>query len=342
MSLGRSFAGHSLPHKLELAAHHGFRGIELFYEDLYDFSKTVSSRDKPNGPDQLAAAAIIAKTCSSLSLSIICLQPFMHYEGLISRSLHDERIQEMSLWLDLAHTLGTDLILLPSSNLPEEQITNDMDLIVRDFQEIADMGLQRTPVVRFCFEALCWGTRVSTWEESWEVVQRVARSNFGLCLDSFNIAGRIYADPKSATGCAPDSTTALSRSLRRLVTTVDVSRLFLVQVADGERLYSPLNESHPFYNVEQPARMSWSRNARLLYGEEQYGGYLPIQAIMDAIVHGLGFKGWLSFEVFNRRLTEKDEQVPLEMAQRAARSWSRLTQDLRLDKAGPVRVQSML
>jgi 4-hydroxyphenylpyruvate dioxygenase len=342
MSLGRSFAGHSLPHRLELAAHYGFQGIELFYEDLYDFSKTLSSTDSPNGAEQRVAASIVSKTCSSLGMAIICLQPFMHYEGLISRELHDKRIQDMELWLELAHELGTDLILLPSSNLPADQITEDMDLIISDFQEVADMGLKATPVVRFAFEALCWGTRVSTWEESWDVVQRVARPNFGLCLDSFNIAGRIYADPKSKTGCLDGCNAAVSKSLRRLITTVDVSRVFLVQIADGERLEQPLDETHPFYNVEQPARMSWSRNARLLYGEEHFGGYLPIQAIMRAIVHGLGFEGWLSFEVFNRRLTESDGQVPEEMAQRAARSWRRLTKDLGLDRKYPARAQAML
>jgi 4-hydroxyphenylpyruvate dioxygenase len=266
----------------------------------------------------------------------------MHYEGLVSRSLHNKRIQDMELWLDLVYELKTELILLPSSNLPADQITEDMDLIISDFQEVADMGLQRTPVVRFAFEALCWGTRVSTWEESWDVVQRVARPNFGLCLDTFNIAGRIYADPKSATGCTPNCKSAVNESLKRLVTTVDVSRVFLVQIADGERLKRPLDETHPFFNVEQPARMSWSRNARLLYGEEQYGGYLPVQAIMHSIIHDLGFKGWLSFEVFNRRLTEKDHHVPEEMAQRAARSWSRLTKDLGLDKPHSQRVQAML
>jgi len=342
MSLGRSFAGHALPHKLEMAAHYDFKGIELFYEDLYDFSKTISSGSSPSDAEQLTAAAIISKTCSSLGLAIIALQPFMHYEGLISRSQHAKRIREMDLWLDIVHELGTDLILLPSSNLPADQITEDMGLIISDFREVADMGLQRTPQVRFAFEALCWGTRVSTWEESWDVVQRVARSNFGLCLDTFNIAGRIYADPKSSTGCLPDCNIAVSKSLKRLVSTVDVSSVFLVQVADGERLSRPLDETHPFYNVEQPARMSWSRNARLLYGEGQHGAYLPVQSIMSAIIHGLGFKGWLSFEVFNRRLTERDEHVPEEMAQRGAQSWSRMTKDLGLGESHPQRIQAML
>ncbi|KAI9170736.1 3-dehydroshikimate dehydratase [Paramyrothecium foliicola] len=342
MSLGRSFAGHALPHKLEMAARYGFHGIELFYEDLYDFAKVLSSNDSPSDTQQLAAASIISKTCSSLGLTIICLQPFMHYEGLVSRSLHAKRIQDMELWLDLVHELGTDLVLLPSSNLPADQITEDTGLIVKDFQEVADMGLQRTPIVRFAFEALCWGTRVSTWEESWDVVQRVSRSNFGLCLDSFNIAGRIYADPKSPDGCLPDCTSAVTQSLKRLVSTVDVSRVFLVQMADGERLSRPLDESHPFYNAEQPARMSWSRNARLLYGETQYGAYLPVKAIMSSIIHGLGFKGWLSFEVFNRRLTESDAHVPEEMAQRGAQSWSKLIKDMGLEESYPARVQAML
>ncbi|KAM5347675.1 hypothetical protein ACJ41O_007499 [Fusarium nematophilum] len=342
MSLGRCFAGHSLPHKLDMAQKYGFQGIEVFYEDLVDLAASLPGGATPD--NQIAAASTIRQLCAARSLSIICLQPFMHYGGLLDREAHRRSLIELRLWFRLAHTLGTDLILFPSSFLPSDKITDDLDVIVADFVEAADMALQESPVISFAYEALCWGTRIDTWEASWDIVQRVDRPNFGVCLDSYNILGRIYADPAAPSGRTEDHEEATLSSIKRILSDVDTSKLFLIQVADGERLSQPLDEHHPFYNSEQPSRMSWSRNARLFYGEPQYGGYLPCRNVLGAVVQGLGFEGWLSFEVFNRRLAEADEAVPEEMARRAAVSWVKMKTELGLrteDEMQP-RLQAML
>lgn len=317
-----------MAYKLSMAREYGFQGVEVFFEDLLDLAKKL-----PGGAtdeNQLSAARTLRKLCDERELTIIALQPFMHYEGLIDRQEHQRRIIELQLWFKIAHTLGTDLILFPSSNLPADQITEDMNVIINDFVEAADLGLQQSPVIRFAFEALCWGTRIDTWEQSWEVVQQVDRPNFGLCLDSFNILGRIYADPTAENGCTSDCESVTLESTERLLQSVDVDRVFLVQVADAERLEAPLNKQHPFYNPEQPSRMSWSRNARLFYGESSHGAYLPSRDVLHAIITGLGFEGWLSFEVFNRRLAEIDASVPEEMARRAAESWAKMRVELGL------------
>lgn len=342
MSLGRCFAGHSLPHKLDMAQKYGFKGIEVFYEDLVDFSKAFPGGGSPD--DQVAAAHAIHQLCAARDLTVICLQPFMHFGGLVDRDQHRKRIDELRLWFELAHALETDLILFPSSFLSEDEVTDDMDLIVADFVEAAEMGLQQEPVINFAYESLCWGTRTDTWEASWDLAQRVDRPNFGVCLDSYNILGRIYADPASPTGRTDDCEQATVDSIKRILSDIDVAKVFLIQVADGELLSPPLDTSHPFYNPEQPTRMSWSRNARLFYGEPQYGGYLPCKQVLRAVVQGLGFEGWLSFEVFNRRLAEPDATVPEEMARRAAESWVKMKAELGLrteDEMQP-RLQPML
>ncbi|POR35506.1 3-dehydroshikimate dehydratase [Tolypocladium paradoxum] len=342
MSLGRCFAGHSLERKLDMARKYGFQGIELFYEDLVDLAATMPGGDTPG--NQLAAAAAVRQLCEDRELAIICLQPFMHYEGLVDRTLHSRRLEDMRLWIRLAHALGVDLILLPSTNLPPAQTTDNMDTVVSDMAEMADLGLASTPVIRFAYEALCWGTRVDTWEASWDVVQRVNRPNFGICLDTFNIAGRIYADPAAPSGRTQNCDEAVAASLSGLVSSVDLRKVFLLQIADAERLARPLDSSHAFYNAEQPPRMSWSRNARLFYGESSLGGYLPAKPILNAIVHGLGYTGWLSFEVFNRALTDTGAGVPETMARRAAQSWRRMVSDLalRTDESSFERRQAML
>lgn len=344
MSLGRCFAGHSLVHKLDMAKKYGFLGIEVFYEDLVDFAFSMSGNDDDGS--QLAAARTIRDLCDARGLEIITLQPLMHYGALFDREEHSLRFEDAELWMKLASALGTDLILLPSSFLGPEKVSADVDLLTRDLRELADLGLAEDPPMRFAHEALCWGTHINTWESSWDIVQRVNRPNFGICFDTFNIAGRIYADPASPTARTQNADAALHSSIKTLLSTVDVSKIFLLQVADAERLSSPLGTpSHPFYQPDQPARMSWSRNCRLFYGEGSHGAYLPVQKILTALVQGLGFEGWLSFEVFNRALTEGRADVPEEMARRAALSWEKMVRGVGLrveDEPTETRLQANL
>ncbi|ROW04718.1 hypothetical protein VMCG_04856 [Cytospora schulzeri] len=345
MSLGRASAGHSITHKLDMAHKYGYQGIELFYEDLLEEAATyseptspsVSGNDtdsgEPSSAAQLSAARHIRTLCADRHLTIICLQPFAHYEGLLDREAHAQRIEILHFWIRLAHELGTDMIQVPSSFLPADHITTDMDLIVSDLQELADIGAASSPPVRFVYEALCWGTRADLWETSWEIVRRVDRDNFGLCLDSFNIAGRIYADPTAETGKNDDADEAVRVSMEKLVKELgpNINKVFYVQVVDAERLSSPLVEGHVFYNAEQPARMSWSRNCRLFYGEGEYGAYLPIWKIAETFFHELGFQGWVSLELFNRRMSDRNDNVPEELAMRGALSWRRLVDDMKLE-----------
>lgn len=310
-----------------MAAKHGLEGIELFYEDLVGHAGS----DSPN--DLLAGAASARDLCSSLNLDIVCLQPFMHYEGLLDREKHAERIEEIKLWMKLAHVLGTDLIQVPSSFLSRDQVSPDTDLIASDLQELAELGLQQTPIVRFAYESLSWGTRVDKWEVCWDIVSRVDRPNFGICLDSFNILGRIYADPTSETGMVPGAEQEVRESMRRLVDRIKPhkEKIFFVQIVDAERLAQPLLPGHTFYNAEQPARMSWSRNCRLFYGETERGAYLPVKDVAHAIIKQIGFEGWVSMELFNRVMNRSDKAVVEELAERAGASWNKMRCDLALD-----------
>ncbi|KAI0126310.1 xylose isomerase-like protein [Xylariales sp. AK1849] len=334
MSLGRCFAGHSFSHKLDMAQAYGYKGIELFYEDLSDIANQLDGGSSTE--NELRAAEIVRKMCQERDLAILCLQPFAQYEGLLDRDEHSRRLDQLKYWFQLAKILETDIVQIPSSFLPASEISGDMSPIVADLREVADMGLQEEPPIRFVYEALCWGTHVDLWEQSWEIVQAVNRSNFGICLDTFNIAGRIYADPASSSGTTPDCDNVVRESISRLLSTVDVRKVFYVQVVDAERLKRPLVEGHQFYNAEQPCRMSWSRNCRLFYGEQDRGAYLPVTEISRAIFQGLGYRGWVSLELFNRRMADQDEAVPRELASRGATSWAKLQRDMKLGvKASP-------
>ncbi|KAK8214858.1 hypothetical protein M8818_002441 [Zalaria obscura] len=327
-SLGRAWV-HDLAPKLDAAAAHGM-DIELFYEDLLYVAKALPGGATP--ANHLSAASAIRAMCDARDLSVICLQPFMHYEGLRDRACHADRIEEMKLWIQMAHILGTDIIAIPSTFLPPEVASGDMDLIVADLREVADIGAPEG--IQFAYENLAWGTYVDTWEAAYSIVQQVDRPNFGICLDTFNIAARIYADPEADDRRTEDAEAVFKASMERLVSTVDPKKIVFVQVVDGEYLADgPLVEGHKYYNAAQPARMSWSRNCRLFYGEAERGAYLPVRQVVDAIVVGLGWRGRISAELFSASLEEEGAQVPVEHARRAAESWQKLLRDMGMSAA---------
>lgn len=325
MSLGRAWV-HALPEKLARASEAGFKGVEIFYEDLEYAAKSHGETSPEN---LLAAAGEVKKLCDAYGLTIIGLQPFLFYEGLTDRNEHAKQIEKLKLWFRIVKMLGTDIIQIPT-NFLTENVTGDMDLIVQDMVEVADLGIQENPPVRFVYENLAWGTYIDTWDQMWEVVKRVDRPNFGCCLDTFNIAGRVWADPASITGTTPNAASDLKESIERLVRTVDVQKAFYVQAVDAERMQSPLIEGHPFYVEGQPARMSWSRNARLFLYEQERGGYLPVVDVARAILKDLGYNGWVSMELFSRTMSDPDQTVPFTHAQRGITAWNKLRGELNL------------
>lgn len=334
-SLGQASL-HGFDHKIQRAANAGFQAIELFYPDLEHEAIRLSNSEKPSDDNLLVAADHVYQICQAHNIDIITLQPFMFYDGLIDRTQHARMLDKMRLWLRLAARLHTDTIgvpanfVTPNTQNPDDTITGNRDVIAADLREICDLGLARSPVVRFAYENLCWSTHINTWEAVWDIVKRVDRPNFGMCLDTFNIAGGVWADPTSLTGKVEehDADQALRQSLERFVKEVDVKKVFLLQVVDAERLDSPLVAGHPFHVEGQPALMSWSRNARAFMYEET--AYLPTEDITKAVISELGYRGHVSLELFSRTTAEEGEKVADEHAQRGMSSWKKLRDILRL------------
>lgn len=327
MSLGRAWV-HQLPQKFSAAAQSGLPAIEIFFEDL-----TYLASSLPGGlteTNQLLAAHQIRRLCDSLDLEIMGIGPFKDCEGLLDPAARAEKLIELKLWFRIARILGTDVIQIPCTFLTEG-VTGDVDIVARDLREIADLGASENPPFRFAYENLCWGTFNDTWEKAWAVVKAVDRHNFGMCLDTFNIAGREWADPASPSGKVENADDVFRESMRRMVKEIDVRKVFYVQVVDAERLARPLDQTHPFHVDRQKPRMSWSRNCRLFLCEEERGGYLPVLDVLRAICDekdGLGYKGWISFELFNRSLTEEGSNVPIEHADRAVKSWGKIVKTM--------------
>ncbi|KAJ5623736.1 hypothetical protein N7510_000045 [Penicillium lagena] len=328
VSLGAAHL-HPLTAKIDAAAKNGQQGLELFHDDLAQLAKTLCCQSSCAVPDrsdreyEIDAAHAIRDLCAQRDLQVLALQPFRHYEGLIDPARHAERIDEFKHWVKLAKILGDNLfILIPSSFLDASEITGDRDRLAADLAEAADLACP----VRVAYEALAWGTHINTWEDSWDLVRRANRPNLGICLDTFNIAARLWADPTSATGRQPASADKeLQESMDRLVREVDPDRVMIVQLADGERVDPKV---HFLQAPGMLKLLAWSRNARLFPCEEERGGYLPIRDVADACLNRLGYSGWVSMEVFSRTLGVDNPQVADEHAARASRSWRRMLDSL--------------
>lgn len=328
---------HSISTILKAAASAELKGIEICSPNILQHASTVSQLPQDSEPsdDQvISAAEDIKRQCDELNLTIIVLQPFAGYEGLIDVAEHERKISRFKLWLDTCAALDCDIIQIPSTSRPGDLTTGDVEKITADMQEIADLAAKREPPVNLAYEALSWGTHINLWEQSYEIVQKVDRPNFGLCLDTFHVAARVFAAPTESSLISTSGKSDLINSLLNLVKTVPVEKIFYLQLSDAEALSSPLVEGHVFYVEGQPPWMSWSRNARLFPCEEALGGFLPVLSIAKAIVNEIGYRGWVSMEVFSRHLAEEGDGVPIEFARRAMRSWGKVREKLVWEELG--------
>lgn len=244
----------------------------------------------------------------------------------------------LRLWLPLCHKLQTQIILLPSSPLPPTQLSEEA--ISTTLCKAADLDATERPPVKLAYEALAWGTLVDKWDYFWKEVQQANRENLGICIDTFNLAGRVYADPTSpdrrlfpadptspARRLFPDEQ-EIEYSLDVLKKDLDMSQAFYVQIVNAEDMERPIVQVHAWYKKEQPARVTWSRNARLFAYEE--GVYFPVRRMMEVLIKDCKYEGWVSMELFNRDLVDSSSSVPREYAERGMESWKRLEEDFGL------------
>lgn len=320
-SLGRCSAGHLLETKLDAAKAYGYEGIELCYDDLL---AVAGQRDTGTAAQEIKAM------CKKRCLHIVCLQPFVEDEGALNRIEIESKLRELEVWIQLARILGTDMIMIPASVLPDEDITRDIDVIVNDLRRAADAGLKKKPHIRIAYESRCSSTRIDKWEFCWDVIHKVGRDNFGMCLDTVHIAGRVFADPAAPSGLVPDGMKAVELSMHRFVRRVKAhpEKIFYVQFGNARRPDEPIVPGSSDYDPKERPRGIWSHKYRLFYGEEARGAYLPINEIAEAVFNCVCFEGWVSAELFNPCMDSKDPNVPNDLARRGAIAWRKLGNDM--------------
>lgn len=233
----------TLPEKLEAIAAARFDGVEIFEPDLTGF---------PGRPRDIRDMA------ADLGLTIELFQPFRNAEGLegaaFQRTLH--RLERK---LDLMEELGAPLMLV-CSNVEPDAIDDD-GLAAEQLRAMAERAGARG--VRLGYEALAWGTHVSTFDQAWRIVERADHPHLGLILDSFHT----LALPHDWSGIAD----------------LPGERIFFVQLADAPRL--------------DMATLMLSRHHRCLPGQ----GELNVGGFTEAVLRA-GYTGPLSLEIFNDSL----------------------------------------
>ena len=248
---GRSIAtvclSGTLEDRLDAAARAGFDSVEIFEGDL------VASASRP---------ADIRSRAADLGLALALYQPFRDAEGAPPSRFESVR-RRFAAKLGLMSELGVPMILICSSVAPDT--IDDDGLAAAQLGELAGMAGEHG--IRVAYEALAWGRHVSTWQHSWDIVQRAGHPALGLCLDSFHVLSRTsqYADIAGLPG----------------------DRVFFLQLADAPRLSMDV--------------LQWSRHHRLF---PMQGGFdLPgfTRAVCDS-----GYRGPLSLEVFNDVFRQAD------------------------------------
>ncbi|MGH8831591.1 MAG: sugar phosphate isomerase/epimerase family protein [Polaromonas sp.] len=230
-------------------------------------------------------AAVAAVRASGLLVT--GFQVLRDFEGL-SGHLHDYKMDIAKSMLEMCHALDCRLLLVCSST--SVHATGETQALVRDLRKLAMLAIPMN--IKIAYEALSWGRVVNEFPQAWDIICQADMPNLGLGFDSFHMF---------ATNTPLDELDML-----------DPDKVFLVQLADF--MWTEIK------SVEE--RIATARHFRVFPGE---GVHSEALAALVTKLHGLGYRGDYSFEVFN----DDYQQMPLPtVAQRAWRSALWLGEDV--------------
>lgn len=250
--------GGSLREKIVAISKAGFDGYELFENDLISSSMS---------PEELA------KRTADLGLSLDLYQPFRDFEG-VSDSVLAANLERARHKFELMGRLGADTVLLCSN--VASTTTSQNAVAVEQLAKLANLATEHG--VKVAYEALAWGTNISTWDAAWNLVKQVDSDALGICLDSFHILSR----GSDLEGIAD----------------IPGNKIFFCQLADAPRMSLDV--------------LSWSRHYRLFPGEGDWD-----LADFVARVVSAGYSGPLSLEVFNDVYRQGDPALTASDAKRS-------------------------
>ncbi len=227
------------------------------------------------------------KAVKTSGLRVTGFQVLRDFEGL-SGHLHDYKIDIAKSMLEMCAALDCRLMLMCSST--SVHATADTKVIVKDLRKLAMLAIPMG--IKIAYEALSWGRTVNEFPQAWDIICEADMPNLGLGFDAFHMF---------ATNTSLDDLDML-----------DPSKVFLVQLADF--MWTEIK------SVEE--RIATARHFRVFPGE---GVHSQALAALVTKLHGLGYRGDYSFEVFN----DDYQQMPLPtVAARAFKSALWLGEDV--------------
>jgi 3-dehydroshikimate dehydratase len=182
-----------LDEKLLAIANAGFKGVEIFENDLLSFNGTPGD---------------VRRAAQDLGLEIVTFQPFRDFEGMPADK-RERNFVRAERKFDLMQELGCDLLMVCSNVSPDS--AGGIDRAAEDFHALGERAAQRG--MRVGFEALAWARHINDYRDAWEVVRRAGHPSVGLVLDSFHILSR--------------------KTDLKAIAAVPRDRIFLVQLADA-------------------------------------------------------------------------------------------------------------
>jgi 4-hydroxyphenylpyruvate dioxygenase len=185
-----------LDEKLLAVAAAGFKGVEIFENDLLSFNGTPAD---------------VRRATADLGLEIVTFQPFRDFEGM-PPDKRERNFMRAERKFDLMRELGCDLLMVCSNVAPDS--IGGIDRAAEDFHALGELAARHG--MRVGFEALAWGRHINDYRDAWEVVRRAGHPSVGLVLDSFHILSR--------------------RTDLKAMSAVPRDRIFLVQLADAPML----------------------------------------------------------------------------------------------------------
>lgn len=160
----------SLPDKLQAAADAGFDAVEIFENDLIQFSGTPTD---------------IREIADDLGLHILAIQPFRDLEANPD-PIRRQKIYYVQRKFEMMHELGTSRMLCCSNVSP--LCINDPMRAAADLNYIAELAATEGFTVGY--EALAWGRYTADYEDAWNIVKLADHPALGINLDTFHMFSR--------------------------------------------------------------------------------------------------------------------------------------------------------
>lgn len=292
---------HTLSRKISAIAKAGYKALEMGMPDLQALAK-VKTDDEGDFTKLFDAAQKAGKLCQDAGIEVLVLQPHSQFEGYTDPKVRKQKMERAERWLKLMGLLHCTMLQVGSTD--DQTTSSDFDVIANNLRELCQMA--ETYNVRVAYEPWCWGAHVNTWKHCYDIMKLVDRHNFGLNLDTFQIAGREWADPSEPSGLlnAENRATNLTDSLEELTRIVKPEEIFFLQISDAYKKH--ITKDYPDWTDETPeAREIWSHSYRALPFDDTRTGYLPVKEVTQAILK-TGFRGWFSYEVFLDEMKEMD------------------------------------